>query len=441
MARKRRRKKMKPGTLIHVGGSPSREAMLDPFHFDDQPSNVDLNWLAEESAFWDTSQTKRPRRKGRKKKNGKGSRTATSEPFLGLSDGSYAPEPESQRPPVPAWTKDATRLPERRPRGRSFTTYIDNRDLSGMPEDEMEETRTPATLTGMALGDALGRPFEFCRDATQLSEWSGELIDGGWGLRTGQYTDDTKMGLCIAESLLDVGAFDYADIGNRYMDWVESGDTRGMGGTCSAAIHRMRDAFQDDHLLNCGRNTGQYCGNGTAMRIAPLGVFYRNELDEMLSGAHTDAILTHRHWDAVESSQALCVMIASLVNGEDPLVAVLKGRDTCDPAGHVYNMIDMAVTCVNEDRFPWHVSVGGRADATMCTAVWAFLMYRESFEKALDTSVRMGGDADTRGAITGALAGAYHGREGIPERWLSALEDREHLARLDWQLMYGEDLD
>lgn len=426
----RKRKRMKKDILVRV---PPAHDLTDPFYADDNPSQEDLDWLAGETAFWEDDQLVTAPVKGND------SRNALSTPFLGLSRGSYAPQPLVRRPPIPSWTKASTQLPapgNRRPTALS----IDYRDLSGMPI-EVDYSRTPATLTGMAIGDALGRPFEFCRDHKRLSKWNGDMIDGGWGLKAGQWTDDTKMGLCIAESLLDMGAFDYADIGTRYVEWVDTGDTRGIGGTCGGAIGNMRKAFRDEELLSCGSNTGQYCGNGTCMRIAPLGVFYRNELDEILSGAHTDAILTHRHWDAVESSQALCIMISELVNGTDPVTAVEKGRDMCDPEGNVYEMLDLALTCVREDRFPWHVSVGGRADATMCTAVWAFLMYRESFEKALDTSVRMGGDADTRGAITGALAGAYHGQEGIPEKWLSVLEDREHLARLDWQLMYGGDLD
>jgi ADP-ribosylglycohydrolase len=97
-------------------------------------------------------------------------------------------------------------------------------------------------MLGLAIGDALGQPFEFS-SAHQIiqSGWDGGMTYGDvWKLDPGKWTDDTKMALCIAESLLEKKGFDINDVAQKYIEWVETGDLRGIGMTCEASINRMK---------------------------------------------------------------------------------------------------------------------------------------------------------------------------------------------------------
>jgi ADP-ribosyl-[dinitrogen reductase] hydrolase len=61
-------------------------------------------------------------------------------------------------------------------------------------------------------------------------------------------------------------------------------------------------------------------------------------------------------------------------------------------------------------------------------------MHADTFEEALITAVNLGGDADTVGACTGALAGACWGADAIPERWIKDLEDFPHISEVAYEL-------
>ena len=157
-----------------------------------------------------------------------------------------------------------------------------------------------STMLGLAVGDALGQPFEFASiDAIIRSGWDGSMIYGDvWRLQPGQWTDDTKMALCIAESLLEQKEFQLSHVAQKYVEWVETGDLRGIGNTCGAAIRRIaagypldlcspkpenpepknsEDIIFNGILIQRGMKDadlygiGDFCGNGTVMRCAPIG--------------------------------------------------------------------------------------------------------------------------------------------------------------------------
>ncbi len=106
----------------------------------------------------------------------------------------------------------------------------------------MSKKNKPSTLLGLAIGDALGQPFEFCSmEKIVASGWKkGFTKSGVWNLQPGQWTDDTKMALCIANSLVINQEFNPEDLAKRYVAWVNSGDIRGIGLTCERAISRLR---------------------------------------------------------------------------------------------------------------------------------------------------------------------------------------------------------
>lgn len=146
-------------------------------------------------------------------------------------------------------------------------------------------------MLGLAIGDALGQPFEFS-DTKQIlaTRWDGTFVPGMvWNLDPGKWTDDTKMALAIARSILEHKGFDGDRVALQYIDWVKSGDLRGIGITCERAINKLingasikeSSGIQDRErakisfkVRRAGQEikdtrltgTGDFCGNGTVMR-------------------------------------------------------------------------------------------------------------------------------------------------------------------------------
>jgi ADP-ribosyl-[dinitrogen reductase] hydrolase len=332
-----------------------------------------------------------------------------------------------------------------------------------------------ATLLGLAIGDALGQPFEFrSSDMIIQSCWDGTFewrsydqakINQMWGLSPGQWTDDTKMALCIANSLIEKQGFDVDDLAQKYIEWVESRDLRGIGTRTTRSIEALKRGVSplesgkketarrapsfkrksaDPTETETGElhGIGDFCGCGTVMRAAPFGVFYRNNLDKMVEACKLDANITHNHADARDSSIFLCLVISNLLNGLSVDDAVAEAMKYPYEYDHVVRLnheaIDMAKANTN---FTDGISLGvaGTAHETLASALYCFLKFR-SFDDAVASCVLLGGDTDSRAAIAGAMAGAAYGRDAIKKDWVTQVEDSEKLQQLD-DTLYSFELD
>ncbi|HVI41280.1 MAG TPA: ADP-ribosylglycohydrolase family protein [Anaerovoracaceae bacterium] len=330
----------------------------------------------------------------------------------------------------------------------------------------MPDKKTISTLLGLAIGDALGQPFEFS-NPKQIKDtgWDGQLIAGPelipftmWNLKPGQYTDDTKMALCIVNSLLAENKFVAQKISENYIKWVESRDLRGIGTTCERSIHNMmrgvplsdsgkkgfsrvkptfKKVSNPEGIVN---QDSDFCGNGTVMRAGPIGLFYKDDLVALEQAAKSDASMTHNHPDARDSSYALCYYISKILSGLDLSDALVKVLELPYEYPHVLHSIMQGIDCVSEvisfEEAARLMDNGGCAHSTLGTAIYCILS-TDNFRDAVVTAVKMGGDTDTRAAIVGAIAGTYYGLEGIPTEWVKGIEDSELLLRLDRELFLG----
>lgn len=325
-------------------------------------------------------------------------------------------------------------------------------------------------LTGLALGDALGHPFEF-QDYYKISSWDGQMS----GIVPGSWTDDTKMARALAESLVEEKNFNYQRVAEKYIAWVQSGDLRGIGEATARAMGRMlsgtppllagtassrssalfrRVSTSEDKLESKVEvlpprltGTGDFCGNGTVMRAAPLGVFYRSQSETLREAAITDAVMTHDHADAKDASWALCSVIASLLN--DPNKNLIRSllKDFAWVGEHVsqhlktcFQLIDSPLPLGGiEDTWRSNIDrlgARGTAHETLASALYCFLAM-DNPRDIMVNAVKMGGDTDTRAAVAGALCGAYYPLTDFPSEWLEILEDRDQLMKLDekiWEL-------
>ncbi len=298
-----------------------------------------------------------------------------------------------------------------------------------------------ATLVGCAIGDALGNPFEMKPASSPMFEsWAGNFIEGGtfWWGQPGQYTDDTLMSIALASSLLEKVGFDPLDVSTKYLAWMDSGNTRGIGGTTANALHRIKlGASWEESGLTHNPDGSPTGGNGTAMRASPIGIYYRHDLNKLLEVAMTDASITHNSLEPKMGSIAVALGTALLANRTHDPETVLD---------EVVNVLSDSVVKNKLQAAQYHMSAGtdpkialadigteGYVPATVGAAFYC-LAATYNFREAIELAVRAGGDTDTTAAIVGAMAGSFYGLDAIPEEFKSQVENFELLCALDEEL-------
>ncbi len=286
--------------------------------------------------------------------------------------------------------------------------------------------RFRGVLLGLAAGEALGAPAEFL-SPQQVAERYGviaDMIGGGChDVAPGQTTDATDMALRLAESLAERGAHDPEDIMRRYYEWFE-GRPRDVSLTVRTVLLSYRAGTPWDLA---SRRAWEILGhpvaaNGSLMRCAPLALLYYADAARRREASLDESMLTHfdplAGWACVAFNDLLvAAMHDELRKQLPPIAAAIDEEDRRVSAA----LLDAPVA------EPEEVHNSAFVVDSLRTALWAVLR-AATFEEALCSVVNLGDDADTVGAITGALAGAVYGEAGIPARWLEALELRAPLC-------------
>lgn len=289
-------------------------------------------------------------------------------------------------------------------------------------------------LLGTAIGDALGVPFETkLSNYEPLVAWDGKTFLGSehHKLQPGQYSDDTQMSLMVAESLLSQHGFDPDDLSKRYVDWMVSKRARGWGKTTLLAIQNL---LNGKHWSESGV-PGSY-GNGTAMRAAPFGIYFRNDLQSLVNICKIDSAITHASEEAEAGSIAIAMAAAYAVNNDtdnllDKLWRVLPDSKVKSAVFSLDSLIDSPYI-VSEQALRV-IGTKGDVRQTVPAALYCFLKF-DNYQDAVVASIRAGGDTDTTAAVVGALFGAKLGMRAMDSNLISAVEDSDHLIELDSQL-------
>ncbi|MEE9405411.1 MAG: ADP-ribosylglycohydrolase family protein [Algisphaera sp.] len=297
--------------------------------------------------------------------------------------------------------------------------------------------RTHAALLGLAVGDALGVPVEFNARTflkeNPVTQMSGP---GTHNQPQGTWSDDTSLTLCSAESLCH--GDDLVDMGQRFVSWLTKahwtprGHVFDVGITTSEAISRL-DAGKPP--LEAGLRDVNNNGNGSLMRIAPIGLYFANATPELRrQKAMNTSCLTHGH----PRSQIACAfyteLIAALTRGELWGVAFNNTRNLYRPwiAENHPEEVEPFSRILNPGLptlKPAKISGSGYVIHTLEASLWA-TTNAKTFENAVLTAINLGLDTDTTGAVTGALAGLRFGRDKIPSRWINALARIDDLKKL-----------
>ncbi|MCB1772021.1 MAG: ADP-ribosylglycohydrolase family protein [Gammaproteobacteria bacterium] len=292
-------------------------------------------------------------------------------------------------------------------------------------------------LLGLAAGDALGTTLEFTRPSPQPP--LTDMVGGGpFGLEAGQWTDDTSMALCLAESLVTVGGFDPADQMHRYLRWRDEGHLSStgrcfdIGGTVSGALHRFAetgDPFAGETHPHAG-------GNGSLMRLAPVALAYGHDTAKAVKRAGEMSRTTHGAPEPVDACRYYSVLLVGALDGLAKAELLDEGyrffQD--DPAAPALApaIADIAAGSFRR-RQPPEIRGTGYVVQSLEAALWAF-WHAEDFESGALAAVNLGEDADTTGAIYGQLAGACFGVEDIPARWRASLAMADRIVEFAEQL-------
>lgn len=279
--------------------------------------------------------------------------------------------------------------------------------------------RYRGSLLGLACGDAVGTTVEFQpRGSFTLL---ADMIGGGpFGLKPGQWTDDTSMALCLAESLLNKQGFDAADQMGRYLNWwhwgylSSTGDCFDIGMTVRQALSTFRDTGDP----YAGSTDPQSAGNGSLMRLAPVVLFYYPDVERVLEFSAASSRTTHGAPEAVQCCVLLGLLLTKIFNGE-PKSALLNLQSL------IFNEPKVVQLAAGNyfEKSRDDITGSGYSVDSLEAALWCF-QHTNSFEAAVLTAANLGDDADTTAAIVGQLAGAHYGVNGIPTHWLERLHMR-----------------
>lgn len=288
----------------------------------------------------------------------------------------------------------------------------------GEPSDLRD--RFVGCLLGLAVGDALGAPFEGL--PAEFILWhAGSVPDVLARPLTEplRYTDDTEMMIGVAETLLAHGAI----LPDALLEQFAANyhPDRGYGRGARQILESAAAGGDADRVAESAMPGGSF-GNGAAMRIAPVGLLFHHDLDAIRAQAEASARPTHRHPLGVEGARLMALATALAVAG---------------PPFDRRGFYEMLLDDCREDEFRWQLRAARKlrfgdsfaflgnslpAHRSVVTAIACFSTAPTSFERCVEIAISLGDDTDTLAAMAGALSGAHLGIAAIPTRFVEALE-------------------
>ena len=295
--------------------------------------------------------------------------------------------------------------------------------------------RLGGLLLGLAMGDALGTTLEFTTRNSQPV--LTDMIGGGpFQLRPGEWTDDTSMALCLADTLLASakadGGFDTAQLMRRFTNWWQFGDNS-VTGACfdiGTTTRQALELFARTGDPFAGSTDPMSAGNGSIMRLAPVAMRWHMDPAAATRAAEAQSRTTHAAAECLDACHLMTHSLIALAGGTDLLTAL---RDAPTPHGtRIGDLRNGDFAAKPRDQ----IRSSGYVLHTLEAALWA-VSGAGNARGALLRAVNLGDDADTVGAVAGQFAGAIWGASGLPQDWLAKLAWRDRVQALSDRLLTG----
>lgn len=329
----------------------------------------------------------------------------------------------------------------------------------------MSELRPPklshfkGALLGQCYGDALGFAVEGC-SPRECAAYAAELRVGRPGRSRrpfpfGQYTDDSQLARELALSLVAKGGFDPAEYGRRIAELFSEFRVVGRGQATSRAAERLNAGVPWDQA----GEPWPSAGNGSAMRAAPIGLFFGDDTEKLRSAAVDQSRITHSDPRCLAGSVAVAASVAIALRGE-PIAAAAFLEEVAGVVEPVEPSLPrflrrlpellslpphQAVRVIGplgKDQDDGWPGISPFVTGTVLWSLYSFLRSPEDYLEAVLTAIEVGGDVDTTAAITGAISGARLGvgrLNGCLGEELQEIQDRGTWGYWDLQRL-GSDL-
>ncbi len=246
------------------------------------------------------------------------------------------------------------------------------------------------------------------------------------------YTDDTDMTLALAESIVQTDGVDPQDIAKQFS--LHCDLMRGYAIGTIKAVLALREGFRWNEVARIVFENGSF-GNGAAMRVSPVGLFYHHDPDSLEEAAIKQASITHTHplglWGSV--MQAYSVALSVNQNPKEPLhkgqmvvgLREILWRGPIEYIKALNKIEEMFAQGKKLEAREIARSLGNGVEAHLSvpSACYTAITYSPDFCDAVRAAISLGGDTDTIGGMVGAIVGAHVGERGLPAEWLEQLED------------------
>ncbi|WBB89664.1 ADP-ribosylglycohydrolase family protein [Verrucosispora sp. WMMC514] len=283
------------------------------------------------------------------------------------------------------------------------------------------------SLVGLSVGDALGSQF-FVPGRHPADLTADRLPPPPW-----QWTDDTEMACSVLAQLAEAGRIDRDALALDFAQRCEP--YRGYGPGAVRILRLIRTGTPWPVAAASAFDGQGSCGNGAAMRVAPLGAYFADSTSRVVEAAQASAEVTHAHPEGIAGAVAVAVAAARAVRARldgdrpDPGRLLAGVAAAVDPATEVHRSVRRAAELLGRP-LPEVVDALGNgsrvtAQDTVAFTCWVAATHLDDYPAAVRACVAAGGDVDTTAAIVGGIVAAYTGvatGRGVPADWLAARE-------------------
>lgn len=284
-------------------------------------------------------------------------------------------------------------------------------------------------LMGLAVGDAVGTTLEFqARDSSHIYDMVG---GGPFNLKAGEWTDDTSMALCLAETYIEKNCCDMDFFREKLISWYKTGHNS-SNGVCFDIGNTTRYALEQvikhgpDWL---GNNSPETAGNAALIRHAPVAIFRRKYFIDGWRDASIQSMSTHCAPESIDCCQYINVILHYLLNG--------FGKNEGFSPHKIPFLVRVLIINAGEykEKHRDQIRSSGYVIDTLEAALWA-VWHTDNFKDAILLAANLADDADSVAATAGQLAGALYGLSGIPAEWVDKIVDKDRILSMAEELFH-----